>query len=76
MSDFGEHQLVASRFMRSRTLFGIDPDYVGVAYLQPFGQKELAVTGHAEKRMIKVEATLVVQNPFAHFKIADIDPNK
>jgi hypothetical protein len=73
VSDFGEHKIMASHFVRSRTLFGIDPRYIGVAYLQPFSQMELARTGHAEKRMIRVNATLVLQNPFAHFKIADIN---
>lgn len=76
VSDFGEHQIVASRFMRGSVLFGIDPDYVGVAYLEPFGQFPVARTGHADKRVVKVNATLVVQNPFAHFKIADINPAK
>ena len=76
ISDFGEHKIVPNRFMRSRTLFGIDPGYVGVAYLQPFNTFDLARTGHSWRRAIAVEATLVVQNPLAHFKIADIDPNK
>jgi hypothetical protein len=73
ISDFGEHRIVPNRFMRTTTLFGIDPQYVGVAYLQPFSQKPLAVNGHAQKRMVKAQATLVVQNPWAHFKVADID---
>jgi hypothetical protein len=74
VSDFGTHEIMPSRFMRTSVLFGIDPDYIGVAYLQPFSQVELARTGHAMKRMLKVQATLVLQNPFAHFKIADINP--
>lgn len=76
VSDFGEHMIKADRFMRNSVLFGIDPDYVGVAYLQPFQQKPLASTGHAEKRMVFTQATLVLQNPFAHFKIGDINYNK
>jgi hypothetical protein len=76
VSDFGEHTLTPSRFVRSSVLFGIDPEYVGVAYLQPFSQKELAQDGHAMKRMVWTQATLVLQNPFAHFKIGDINPNK
>jgi len=71
--DFGTHELIASRFVRASVLFGIDPEYIGVAYLQPFSQFELARTGHAEKRAIRVAATLVVQNPFSHFKICDIN---
>lgn len=76
VSDFGEHKIVPNRFMRSTVLFGIDPEYVGVAYLQPFSQKDLAVTGHAQKKMIWTQATLVLQNPFAHFKIGDINSAK
>jgi hypothetical protein len=76
ISDFGEHKIVANRFMRTRTLFGIDPGYIGVAYLQSFNTFDLARTGHAWKRAIACEATLVVQNPDAHFKIADINPLK
>lgn len=74
VSDFGSHKLVPSRFTRTSVAMGIDPEYVGVAYLQPFGSKELALTGHAMKRLVSVEATLVVQNPLAHFKISDINP--
>jgi hypothetical protein len=73
ISDFGEHVIKADRFMRTSVLFGIDPDYVGVAYLQPFSQKELAINGHAQKRMVWLQACLVVQNPFAHFKVGDIN---
>jgi hypothetical protein len=39
ISDFGEHVVKPDRFMRSTVLFGIDPDYVSVAYLQPIQQK-------------------------------------
>jgi hypothetical protein len=76
VSDLGEHTIKPSRFVRSSVILGIDPEYVGVAYLQPFATTELAKTGHSMKRMIAVEATLVVQNPLAHFKIADISPTK
>jgi hypothetical protein len=57
-------------------MFGLDPDYVGVAFLQPIQQKPLAVNGHADKRMVWAQATLVLQNPFAHFKIGDINSAK
>lgn len=73
VSDFGEHKIVPNRFMRSTVLFGLDPEYLGVAYLIPFKQEALSKTGHSEKRLLSVQATLVLQNPFAHFKIADID---
>lgn len=74
VSDFGTHELVPNRFMRSTTCFGLDFDYLGIAYLIPFNQKDLALTGHAMKKLLSVQATLVVQNPFAHFKIGDVNP--
>jgi len=73
VSNFGTHKIQSSRFVRTSVILGIDPNYVGVAYLQPFSQMELARTGHAEKRAIRVNATLVVQNTFAHFKISDVN---
>jgi hypothetical protein len=73
VSDFGDHTIMPSRFLRASVLFGLDPEYVGVAYLQPFAQFPLARTGHTEKRAIRVAATLVVQNTFAHFKVSDIN---
>lgn len=76
ISDFGEHVIKPDRFLRSTVLFGIDPDYVGVAFLQPIQQKPLAVVGHADKRMVWCQATLVLQNPFAHFKVGDVNAAK
>jgi hypothetical protein len=76
ISDFGEHVIKADRFVRPSVMFGLDPDYIGVAFLQPIQQKPLAVVGHADKRMVWCQATLVLQNPFAHFKIGDINPAK
>ena len=76
VSDFGEHVIRVDRFMRPSVMFGLDPDYIGVAFLQPIQQKPLAVNGHADKRMVWCQATLVLQNPFAHLKISDINPAK
>lgn len=76
VSDFGEHVIKPDRFVRPTVMFGLDPDYIGVAFLQNIQQKPLAVNGHAEKRMVWTQATLVLQNPFAHFKISDINTAK
>lgn len=76
VSDFGEHELVPSRFMRTSVILGLDFDYLGVAYLMPFKQEDLAKTGHAWKKMISVQATVVLQATHAHFKIGDVNPNK
>lgn len=72
ISDFGEHKIMLNRYQRDRTVLCIDPEYVGVAYLRPFEQMQLAKTGDAEKRMILAEYTLVVKNPDAHAKVQDL----
>lgn len=76
VSDFGEHELVPNRFMRTSTILGLDFDYLGVAYLQGFQQMDLARTGHAWKKLVRVNATVVLQATHAHFKIADVNANK
>jgi len=72
ISDFGEHKIKLNRYMRQRTLFGIDPDFVSVAWLDGIKMEELAKTGDAEKRMMICEFALVVGNPDAHFKVQDL----
>lgn len=72
ISDFGELQIVPSRFSRSRDVLVLDPNYARVTYLNPTSQKELARTGHAERRLISVEYGLQVDNEKAHGVIADI----
>jgi hypothetical protein len=72
VSDFGELQIVPSRFSRSRDVLVLDPNYARVAYLKPTTQKELARTGHSERRLISVEYGLQVDNEAAHGVVADI----
>jgi hypothetical protein len=74
VSDFGNLQVVPSRFVRSRDVFVLDPNMARVAYLQTTKQKPLARTGHAERRLISAEYGLQVDNEKAHGIIADIDP--
>lgn len=72
VSDFGELQIVPSRFQRSRDVFVLDPNYASVAYLQTAKQEKLAKTGHSERRLISVEYGLQVSSEKAHGVIADI----
>ena len=74
VSDFGELQIVPSRFIRSRDVFVLDPSYARMAYLQTAKQKPLARTGHAERRLISTEYGLQVDTEAAHGVIADINP--
>jgi hypothetical protein len=72
ISDFGRHRIVPSRFNRTRTVLGIDPEYWGIAVLQPMKEEPLSKTGHADKRMLSTELTLVCKNQKASFKVADL----
>lgn len=72
VSDVGEHKLMLNRYMRSSVLFGLDPEYVSVAFLDGIKTFDLAKTGDAEKKMLVAEFCLVADNPDAHFKITDL----
>ena len=75
VSDFsgqGGIKVMANRFSREQTALLLDFDYLGVAYLRPFTQEQLAKTGDSEKRHIVAEATVVVNNEAAHGKIVGL----
>jgi hypothetical protein len=74
VSDFGELQIVPSRFVRSRDVFVLDPSQARMAYLSSTKQKPLARTGHSERRLISATYGLQVDTEKAHGVIADIDP--
>lgn len=74
VSDFGDLQIVPSRFVRARDVFVLDPSMARVGYLSTTTQKPLARTGHSERRLISVEYGLQVDSEKAHGVIADIDP--
>lgn len=72
ISDFGEHKIKLNRYMRSRTLFALDPEFIDVAWLDGIKNVPLAKTGDAEKLMMICEFCLVVGNPDAHAKVSDL----
>ena len=79
VSDFGDLQIVPTRFLETRTVAGrdvfvLDPNYARVAFLQNVKQQPLARTGHAERRMISAEYGLQVDTEKAHGVISDINP--
>lgn len=74
VSDFGDLQVVPSRFIRSRDVFVLDPSMARVGYLSNTKQTPLARTGHSERRLISVEYGLQVDTEKAHGVIADINP--
>lgn len=73
VSDFGELTIVPSRFVRSRDVFVLDPSKARVAYLQTAKTMDLARTGHAQRKLLKVEYGLQVDSEKAHGILADID---
>lgn len=72
VSDFGNVNIVPSRFQRERDAFVIDPEYAAVSYLRNFRTEELAKTGDSAKKMIVVEYALKVRTEKAHGIIADL----
>lgn len=71
-SDFGLHTIKLSRYMRTRNVFCIDPDYISLAWLRPIKYEELAKTGDATKGMLIGEWTFCLDNPKAHAKVVDL----
>lgn len=75
MSDFGELTVVPNYVQataNSSTVFILNPEYAGIAYLGGFKSEAMAKTGHTDKELVSVEATLVVTSEKAHGKIADL----
>lgn len=71
-SDFGDIKIQPSRWVRSRTVFLLDPEYAAVAYYRPFSTKDIAPIGDAETKMLIAEYGLEMKNEKAHAKIADV----
>jgi hypothetical protein len=71
ISDFGEHKIVLNRYMRTRTVLCLDPEYISTAWLRPIKFEERAKTGDATRGEILGEWCLVVGNPDAHAKVQD-----
>ena len=77
VSDFGSLKLVPNRVQAyvtySKTCaFVLDPEYWKVAYLRPFQEQRLAVTGDSEKGFIVAEATLEARNEASSGMLADL----
>jgi hypothetical protein len=69
ISDFGEHTVILDRFLGQTAVLCLDPEYVGIAFLDNIKIEDLAKTGDAEKKMIVTEYTFVAQNPNAHGQV-------
>ena len=74
VSDFGEHTIVPSHFMRDRNILALDMEYWELAQLSGMKKKDLAKTGMSERKLIVWEGTLVSRNQAASGKVTDINP--
>lgn len=72
VSDFGEHKLIANRFLRTRDVLVLDMEYWKLAYLRPFSVYDLAKTGDTEKKQMIVEYTLEACNQKSSGIVADL----
>lgn len=69
-SDFGELTIVPNRFQppvagSTYAVYILDPEFIGVSFLETLRQKPLAETGHARERLIWCEYTVQVDNEAA-----------
>jgi hypothetical protein len=69
VSDFGKHQVILHRYMRSSVVLCLDPDYWAVRYLRSPMKRKLAKTGDGEKYQIVTEYALVARNWKASSKV-------
>jgi len=75
MGDFGELTIVPNYVQataNSGTVFVLNPEHYGVAFLQEFKTEPLAKTGHTDKEMVSAECCTVVTSEKAQGKIADL----
>lgn len=70
VSDYGSHKVVLDRFIGQTGVLCLDPEYIGIAWLDKIKVEDLAKTGDtAAKKMMVCEYTFVAQNPDAHAQI-------
>lgn len=72
ISDFGEHSIVANRFMPTDCIYAVDPGYWELRYLQELGSKELSKTGHSDRRLLSVEVTLCAKSEASSGGVFDL----
>ena len=72
VSDFGQLDIIANRFSRSRSALVVDPSMWKLCYYQRFKTEDLAKTGHSDRKMLSVEYTLESCNEKASGCVADL----
>ena len=71
-SDFGDVEIVPSRFSRAREALVLQKDMWGTAFLRPVTMMELSKTGDSERRLLLAEYALEARNEAASGIIADL----
>lgn len=72
VSDFGNHKLVLSRYVRSTSVLCLDMSLWGIAWLRPIQSIDIAKTGDSEKRLLLGEWTVVCKNPLGNTKVTGV----
>lgn len=70
--DFGTLTCKMSRWMRTRDVFLIDPDFAAIGELRPMKTVDQGVDGDAKGFMTVTEWTLIVRNEKAHAAVYDL----
>lgn len=77
VSDFGNLTVVPNYIMATSAndvAWILNPEYYGVATLQPFSSVPLAKTGHTDKELVSMELCTVVTSETAQAKIDNLTP--
>lgn len=69
VSEYGIHELVLHRHVRSSVILALDPDYWAVAFLDEPFMEEMAKTSDGRKTAMRAEYTLVCRNSSANGKV-------
>ena len=73
MSDFGQMEIVPHYIMAGSTdVFGLDPEYIDIAYLRSFQSNPLGKSGDSMREQVLVDATVRVTSELAQFKVSDL----
>ena len=73
MSDFGELEIVPHYILAGSTnVFGLDSEYIDIAYLRGFQSTPLGKSGDSTREQVLVDATVRVTSEMAQFKVADL----
>ncbi|WP_426313481.1 DUF5309 domain-containing protein [Methylobacterium fujisawaense] len=74
VSDFGRHEIIPHRYMRSSVVIMFDPSLWAVAMARNFETVKLAKTADSDRVALLAEWTLESKNELGNGKIADVQP--